>query len=166
MATLGEFVRGLRRARGVTQAEVQAATGIPQTYLSDIEIGRTRLPSPDHRRRLGRALGSSNVELLVAAGELEEAELEAWARKAGFVHRGPGRAPGPLAAALRELDQEDERSPRVALALRIPAMTRAEAAYLLDSYERLPTEARAMRKKLSPEDYRRWRDAADMADLL
>lgn len=45
MTPFGERVRALRRARGVTQADMAAALGVSPAYLSALEHGRRGRPS-------------------------------------------------------------------------------------------------------------------------
>ncbi|MDP9358547.1 MAG: helix-turn-helix domain-containing protein [Chloroflexota bacterium] len=162
MSTLGVLVKSLRMARGLSQADVADQVGIVQTYVSDIEAGKRKLPTIHHRRRLAAALGTGNVDLLLAAGEVEEAELAAWAREQGFVRPGLVGDEASLIGVIGDLAMEDPDSPRVGLARRIPDMTRQEAAYVTEMFERLPTEAQAKRRTLTPQEYRRWRDHQDV----
>ncbi len=162
MTPLAARVKALRRSRGLSQAQLGTMAGIPQTSISNIEGGKTGLPSADQRRRLAAALETSNVELLLAAREVDEGELIAWAHQSGFIRQAFGDDEPELTRLATELATEDSESPRVALALRIPAMTRQEAAYLKAMFECLPTEAHAQRRVLTPEEYRRWRDRQDV----
>lgn len=50
------FLRAARKRRGMTQAEVAAAVGIAQGFLSAIEAG-TRRGSPETMRKLAEVLG-------------------------------------------------------------------------------------------------------------
>ena len=156
MNPLGAVVKALRQAQGVSQVQLAEATGISQTYLSDVEGGKVRLPNVHHRRRLAGVLGTSNVELLLASGEVDEEELIAWARQGGFVREDSIGGEGILRRLAAELAVEDPESARVGLARQIPVMTRQEARFLWETFERLPTEAQAKRQELTPEDYRRW----------
>ncbi len=165
MSSIGAVVKALRQGRGMSQVEVAAATGTSQTYLSDVEGGKVRLPSVEHRRRLADVLGTSNVELLVAAEEVNGEELAAWARQAGFVPPEPEDAADPRLGLSAELAAEDLASPRVRLALLIPSMTRREAAFLRDTFKLLPTEAHAKRHTLTGDAYRRWRDHRDREEM-
>jgi transcriptional regulator with XRE-family HTH domain len=49
-------MRAMRAMRDLSQRELAALTGIPNTYLSDLESGKT-LPNPDWERRIRQALG-------------------------------------------------------------------------------------------------------------
>ncbi len=161
MKTLGTWVRSLRQARGMSQAQLQAETGIGQTYISDIEAGKTKLPSPDHRRRIAAALGTSNVDLLLAAGEVDEEELTAWAHRRGFTLPDATGTPRHLALVAGELAAEGQGSSRAELALLIPSLTHQEARFFIDTVPRLPTEAGRKRATLSTDEYQRWRDGED-----
>lgn len=164
MTTLADHVRALRHSRRMSQAQLSSATDVPQTSISNIEGGKTRLPSVDHRRRLATALGTSNVELLLAAKEVDEEELAAWARQSGFARQDPRKDDGELSKLAAELAMEDPESPRVALALQIPLMIFVEADFLTNTFNLLPTDAQVARKELPPEEYRAWRDTRDTED--
>lgn len=51
----GARLRTMRAARGLSQKDLAKLTDIPNTYLSDMETGKT-LPNPDWERRLRKAL--------------------------------------------------------------------------------------------------------------
>ena len=65
--TFGERVKGLRKARGVSQRELAERIGIDFTYLSKIENDRMEPPSEGTIRRIAGALDASADELLVLA---------------------------------------------------------------------------------------------------
>lgn len=73
--TFGDWVEKKRLALGITQGKLADAVGISRQSMSAIESGRIKLPNTDIRRRLAAALGVSHLDLLVAAGEITEAEL-------------------------------------------------------------------------------------------
>jgi transcriptional regulator with XRE-family HTH domain len=62
---LGTFLLEVRQARGLTQAEVAAVSGIPQPNLSAFERGR-RMPSAANMHRILDACG---FELTARAGQ-------------------------------------------------------------------------------------------------
>lgn len=64
-ARLGRAIRALRHARGMTLAQVAAATGLSQPFLSQLELGRTR-PSMRSLFRIAGALGTTQQALLGA----------------------------------------------------------------------------------------------------
>lgn len=60
---LGETVRRLRLAKGMTQEAVATDAGIDLTYLGGIERGR-RNPSVDVLLRVGKVLGVKVTDLV------------------------------------------------------------------------------------------------------
>lgn len=74
-AGLGGFLRKRRIDLGLTQEAVSDAAGIGRSHLSQIESGKIGLPNAGIRRRLAEVLEVRHVDLLVAAGELDEAEV-------------------------------------------------------------------------------------------
>lgn len=85
---IGAYIRERRMNAGWTQAELAEKTGLDRARIAQIEGGRVALPGVDHRRRLALALGVSNVDLLIAAHELDADELKA-AGLVADVKRGP-----------------------------------------------------------------------------
>ncbi len=72
---LGGFLRKRRIDLGLTQEAVSDAAGIGRSHLSQIESGKIGLPNAGIRRRLADVLEVRHVDLLVAAGELDDAEV-------------------------------------------------------------------------------------------
>ena len=66
---LGFAVRELRRARGLSQDELAARSGMHRTYVGGIERGR-RNPTYASLARLARGLGVRPWELLRRADQL------------------------------------------------------------------------------------------------
>lgn len=62
-AALGERIRGLRHARGLTLVQLAARAELSHPFISQLERGLTR-PSMASLERIARALGTSQVELL------------------------------------------------------------------------------------------------------
>ncbi len=60
---VGENVRRIRIAKGLTQEQFAERSGFTQQYISDLERGR-RNPTVVSLFELSQALGSSPVELL------------------------------------------------------------------------------------------------------
>jgi transcriptional regulator with XRE-family HTH domain len=102
MATLGTSIREWRTERGLQQGELASKAGIPQAALSDIERGKTKLPSADIRRRIAKALGVSHLRLLIASGEITEDEL---GDKVGTVERDDDDPRERLIARIRDLPE-------------------------------------------------------------
>ncbi len=61
---LGDALRRLREAKGLTQVELAKRANITDEYLSMLESGVRRNPSLAVLRRLARALGVSVGELM------------------------------------------------------------------------------------------------------
>ena len=74
--TLGEFVKERREAFGLNQSALSRNSGVLRETINRIENNKTMLPSADTRRRLAKALNVRHIELLVAAGELTEDEID------------------------------------------------------------------------------------------
>lgn len=66
--TLGRRIRDLRESRRMTQSGLAGATGIAQSELSRMELGR-RIPHIPHLAAISRALGTTPDGLLRAARE-------------------------------------------------------------------------------------------------
>jgi len=62
-ACLGEYLKSLRVAKGLSQLAVAQTTGIPVTRVSNYERG-IRTPSPEHIKLLSQALGISSTQLI------------------------------------------------------------------------------------------------------
>lgn len=63
MVSIGDNIRMARKQKGITQKVLGEMIGISNTYLSDIEIGRTN-PSIKTLKKIARGLEISYVELL------------------------------------------------------------------------------------------------------
>jgi transcriptional regulator with XRE-family HTH domain len=74
--TLGKFIKEKRDALGINQSELARVSGVLRETINRIENNKTMLPSADSRRRLARALNVRHIDLLVAAGELTEDEVD------------------------------------------------------------------------------------------
>lgn len=66
--SLGIRLRAARERAGLTLREVEERTGISNAYLSQIESGRIKEPSPRMLHRLAELYGESYAELLELAG--------------------------------------------------------------------------------------------------
>jgi transcriptional regulator with XRE-family HTH domain len=64
----GQRVRTLREAKEWTQEDLALQSGLSRSYISRLELGDIALPRNDKLGRLARALGTSNEDLLEAAG--------------------------------------------------------------------------------------------------
>lgn len=63
MATIGENIRRERKKKNITQKELGEKVGISNTYLSDMEIGRTN-PSIKTLKKIAQGLDIHYIELL------------------------------------------------------------------------------------------------------
>lgn len=63
MVTIGDNIRKYRKKKNLTQKELGDIVRISNTYLSDMEIGRTN-PSIKTLKRIAKGLEISYVDLL------------------------------------------------------------------------------------------------------
>lgn len=63
MVSIGDNIRKYRKIGKLTQKDLGEAIGISNTYLSDIETGRTN-PSIKTLKKIAKALDISYIELL------------------------------------------------------------------------------------------------------
>ena len=61
---LGERVRALREAQGLTQAELATRAGLHRVYLAQLELGIHRNQTLNTLHRLAKALGVPVTRLL------------------------------------------------------------------------------------------------------
>ena len=67
---LGTELRRLRLKKGVSLRKVQTETGVSNPYLSQLERGVAKSPSPTKLQALANYYGSSYMDLLAHAGYL------------------------------------------------------------------------------------------------
>lgn len=65
---LGPYLLATRKAKKMSLREVEAETGISNAYLSQLETGKIREPSPANLHKLGELYGVSYRMLLELAG--------------------------------------------------------------------------------------------------
>jgi len=63
LVSIGDNIRKYRKSGKLTQKDLGEAIGISNTYLSDIETGRTN-PSIKTLKKIAKALDISYIELL------------------------------------------------------------------------------------------------------
>jgi len=63
LASIGDNIRMARKQKGITQKVLGEMIGVSNTYLSDIEIGRTN-PSIKTLKKIASGLEISYIELL------------------------------------------------------------------------------------------------------
>jgi transcriptional regulator with XRE-family HTH domain len=77
----GSHLRRLRRDAGLTQVELGRKCGLSDTYINQLETGRTEPPTREVCHTLAGALAAAEPELWKYAFS---ARLERWLRKEGF----------------------------------------------------------------------------------
>lgn len=70
----GEYLRRLRKTKGLTLKQVETAAEVSNAYISQIERGLRKPPHPDILKRLAKVYEVTHRELLIAAGYLEDPE--------------------------------------------------------------------------------------------
>ncbi len=68
MATLGDELRALRRAAGLTQEQLEEASGVNQGTISALENNRQQRTSVENLNALARTLNADPLRLLQAMG--------------------------------------------------------------------------------------------------
>ena len=102
--TFGQRVRRLRRERGLSQRALASRVRIDNTYLSKLENDRPgQSPGGDLVKRLARALGQDQGELLALAGHVPIQDLRTRAREDTDFARSLRRLPGIRDAKIAEL---------------------------------------------------------------
>jgi len=81
MENFGNYMRRLRKSKGLTLKQVENQAKVSNAYISQIERGLRNPPHPDILKRLAKAYDVQHRELLVAAGYLEEDSAETAKRK-------------------------------------------------------------------------------------
>ena len=66
--TLGEFLKDLRLLRKLTLRDVEEKTGISNGYISQVENGQIKQPSPNFLHKISEALDYSYELLMERAG--------------------------------------------------------------------------------------------------
>jgi transcriptional regulator with XRE-family HTH domain len=65
---LGQFLRSAREQRGLSLRSVEEETGVSNAYLSQLEHGRIRQPSPVILHKLAELYGVSYTDAMRLAG--------------------------------------------------------------------------------------------------
>jgi len=81
METFGNYMRRLRKSRGLTLKQVEFQAKVSNAYISQIERGLRRPPHPEILKRLAKSYDVEHRELLIAAGYLEEDSAETAKRR-------------------------------------------------------------------------------------
>jgi len=89
MVSFGEYIRDLRKKKGLTQRELAKKVEIDFTYLSKIEngirddSGKPMLPSKEKIGRLAKELGEDADEMLLLAEKTTQT-VENWMKSKTF----------------------------------------------------------------------------------
>ncbi|MBT2641728.1 helix-turn-helix domain-containing protein [Bacillus sp. ISL-41] len=67
----GEYLRSLRKRKGLTINQLEELSGISNAYISQIETGKRRTPSPEILQKLSSHLGVSHEHLMQKAGYMQ-----------------------------------------------------------------------------------------------
>lgn len=70
--TFGERINEIRVSKNLSLREVARRSDISHPYLSQLETGRNKNPTPDIIRKLSKGLNVPYMELMKAAGYAEE----------------------------------------------------------------------------------------------
>jgi len=109
MATvLGNKLRQIRQLRGLSLRKVEAQTGISNAYLSQLERGDAKNPSPKKLKSLAECYDVEYAELLRYAGYLPNDDSS---HISLIATSEPVRTPSALSSAIQDSDlTEDEEN--------------------------------------------------------
>ncbi len=68
MPNYGEYLKSLRLKQGLTLREVEAQTGVSNAYLSQLETGKVKQPSPSNLYKLAELYNVTYEELMERVG--------------------------------------------------------------------------------------------------
>ncbi|WP_084413464.1 helix-turn-helix domain-containing protein [Desulfovirgula thermocuniculi] len=105
-AEFGRYLQHLRKKRGLTIRQVELASGVSNSYLSQIENGKRGIPSPEILKKLAPVLHVSYKELMVKAGYLDDYDQTGVEEKGDIGTLAAHRTDDPL----KELPEEARRS--------------------------------------------------------
>jgi transcriptional regulator with XRE-family HTH domain len=69
-AKFGEFIKTLRKVKGLTLTELSKASNVSQSHLSHVENGKRGIPSPEILHKLAAPLGTTHADLMIKAGHV------------------------------------------------------------------------------------------------
>jgi len=115
---LGQYLRDLRRVRRLTLREVEEQSGVSNSYLSQVEHGRIRQPSPHVLQKLAVAYDVPYERLMARAGYIRPRPAPAasgvgeesppYAAGTQEASAGPPAAPGWAFSIPGDLSPEEE----------------------------------------------------------
>lgn len=109
MKSLGQTIRHLRKARGLTQRDLAAQVGINFTYLSKVENDRLesgQSPRSETLQRLAAALDADSDELHLLAGRIPESIVQRILDRPDFFRKTAWIDDSTLAKLLHGMDDE------------------------------------------------------------
>ncbi|HFA49475.1 MAG TPA: XRE family transcriptional regulator [Bacteroidetes bacterium] len=68
MTNYGEYLRSIRQQRGLTLREVEAQAGVSNAYLSQLENGKVKQPSPSNLYKLAELYNVTYEDLMERVG--------------------------------------------------------------------------------------------------
>lgn len=77
----GEGIKKLRSEKGLTSSELAKRSGISQAYLSQLESGKNKNPTPDILNKLSKGLGLSYAYFLIRVGYIDFEQLKKEAKE-------------------------------------------------------------------------------------
>lgn len=84
---LGAFVRDARNQLGLSLRAVEQRTGISNAYLSQLESGKIKQPSPTILHELAEVLGVTYAEMMAHAGYPVPGKTRQTPASSGFLAR-------------------------------------------------------------------------------
>lgn len=76
----GEFLRALRKAKGITLMQLQEKYGVSNSYISQVENGQFK-PSPEILRKLSEAYQVNYISLLIQSGYITNGDIEEYVKQ-------------------------------------------------------------------------------------
>ena len=78
----GEYLRTLRKAKGMTMVDLAIGSEVSQSYLSQLENG-SKSPSAQVIRAISNTLGVTYIGMMIKAGHLTEEEVLTYRKQNG-----------------------------------------------------------------------------------
>ena len=105
----GSYLRDLRRARRLTLRVVEEQSGVSNSYLSQVENGHIRQPSPYILQKLAEAYGVAYETLMRRAGYMQAASAPTAVHEAGGIYDPtPAARPGWAFSIPDDLSADEE----------------------------------------------------------
>lgn len=89
MNSFGDYLKQLRKAKGMRIRHIEEKTGVSNCYLSQLETGKRGVPSPEMIRKLSSALGVTHIGMMIKAGHVTEDEVLTLRRDCGQADQLP-----------------------------------------------------------------------------